>query len=241
MMCESRKHGDPMPVKCITFDLDDTLWDCEPVLMRAEAVLYQWLACHYPRVVGRYSEAELTAHRKSYVSRYPELRHDITLLRKQWLAHLFAEADYGQEYVEAAFAAFWLARNEVAIFEGVLEVLNTLRSIYRVGAVTNGNADVHHIGIGHYFDFVVTAARAGAAKPDARIFQMALAEGGVCAQEAVHVGDDPQRDVIGAAAVGMRTVWINPRQLPWTWERAPDAIIRCVTQLNTVLESWART
>ncbi|MGC1952714.1 MAG: hypothetical protein WA970_09110, partial [Gammaproteobacteria bacterium] len=35
-----------MTVKCITFDLDDTLWDCESVLMRAETVLYQWLAEH---------------------------------------------------------------------------------------------------------------------------------------------------------------------------------------------------
>jgi putative hydrolase of the HAD superfamily len=191
-------------------------------------------------VVGQYSQADLTAHRKCYISHYPELHHDMTLVRKQWLAHILAEADYGQECVEAGFKVFWLARNEVALFEGVLHALKALHGVYRMGAVTNGNADIHHIGIGQYFDFVVTAAEAGAAKPDARIFQMALAKGGVCAHETVHVGDDPERDVIGAGAVGMRTVWINPRQRAWEAGKSPDAVISCVAQLNAVLEFWAQ-
>lgn len=229
-----------MTVKCITFDLDDTLWDCEPALMRAEAVLYQWLARNYPRVAARYSQAELTAHRKCYISHYPELQHDITLLRKRWLASILAEDGYGQEFVEAGFKHFWLARNEVALFEGVVQILTAFQGVYRMGAITNGNADVHHIGIGHYFDFVVTAAEAGAAKPDARIFQLALAKGQVHAQETVHIGDDPRRDVIGAGAVGMRTVWVNPHQHAWGAGKMPDAVIESLDQLNAVLEDWAR-
>jgi HAD superfamily hydrolase (TIGR01549 family) len=228
-----------MTVKCITFDLDDTLWDCEPVLVRAEAVLYRWLGRNYRRVVARYSQAELTAHRKCYSSHHPELQHNITLLRKQWLASILAEAGYGQGCVEAGFKAFWFARNEVALFEGAVQVLKALHGVYRMGAVTNGNADIHHIGIGDYFDFVVTAAEAGAAKPDAKIFEMALAKGQVRAQEMVHVGDDPERDVIGARAVGMRTVWINHRQRVWEAGKMPDAVIQSLDQLNMVLKGWA--
>lgn len=230
-----------MTVKCITFDLDDTLWDCEPALTRAEAVLYQWLTRNHPRVVARYSQAELTVHRKCYISRYPELRHDITLLRKQWLASILAELGYGQDNVEAGFRAFWLARNEVVLFEGVLQILKALRGAYRLGAITNGNADIHHIGIGHYFDFAVTAAEAGAAKPDARIFQLALVKGQVRAEETVHVGDDPERDVIGAGAVGMRTVWINPCRRAWEFGKSPDAVIPSLGQLKSVLEGWAQS
>ncbi|MGF1612780.1 MAG: HAD family hydrolase [Gammaproteobacteria bacterium] len=227
-----------MSIKCVTFDLDDTLWDCEPVLARAEAVLYDWLACNYPRVVDRYSAGELTAHRKDYVSRYPQLQHDITLLRKQWLTFILTESDYDPESVETGFKLFWLARNEVALFEGVRQVLNALQGVYLLGAITNGNADVYHIGIGHYFDFVVTAAEAGVPKPNARIFQLALAKGRVRAEETVHVGDDPQRDVMGAGAVGMRTVWINPHRRAWDGTETPDAVISSVTQLGAVLESW---
>ena len=229
-----------MTVKCITFDLDDTLWDCEPALTRAEAVLYRWLACNYPRVGRRYSQAELTAHRKAYVSQYPELQHDITLLRKRWLAFILDEADYGHACVEAGFKVFWLARNEVALFEGAQAVLKALQGVYRMGAITNGNADVHHIGIGHYFDFVVTAAEAGAAKPDGRIFQLALAKAQVSAPEMVHVGDDPERDVGGAGAVGMRTIWINAHQLSWREGKAPDAVIQSLGELYAVLDDWAQ-
>lgn len=69
---------------------------------------------------------------------------------------------------------------------------------------------------------------------------MALAKGQVRAQETVHVGDDPQRDVIGAGAVGMRTVWINPRQRAWEAGKTPDAVIQSLRQLNAVLEGWAQ-
>jgi putative hydrolase of the HAD superfamily len=55
-------------------------------------------------------------------------------------------------------------------------------------------------------DAVVLPADAGAAKPDARIFLLALARLGVTAREAVYVGDDPHDDHAGAAAAGLRVV-----------------------------------
>ena len=115
--------------------------------------------------------------------------------------------------IGAAVAARAVAYH--ATFEEVHAALDGMRERYAVGAITNGNADVHHIGIGHYFDFVITAADAGAAKPKAEIFQAALAAAGVEACHAVHVGDDPKRDVHGANAVGMRTVWVNVNATPW--------------------------
>ena len=39
-----------MSIECITFDLDDTLWDVEPVILRAEELFYQWLSQHCPRI-----------------------------------------------------------------------------------------------------------------------------------------------------------------------------------------------
>jgi putative hydrolase of the HAD superfamily len=50
---------------------------------------------------------------------------------------------------------------------------------------------------------VVTSAEAGAAKPDAAIFRIALERLGVEPQRALHVGDSPE-DEAGAQAAGMR-------------------------------------
>jgi len=224
-----------MPLECVTFDLDDTLWECESVLSGAEHAFYAWIDRHYPRITASYDHDSLTAHRREFSERWPEIRHDLTHMRKHWLAHLAREFGYGEELVDEGFRVFWEKRNAVTLFDDVPGVLGRLKERYAIGAITNGNADVHYIGIGHYFDFVVTAASAGAAKPMPEIFRVALDAARVSAERAVHVGDDPERDVRGAAAVGMRTVWVNVDGSPWEGEGRPDAEIRTLEELVGVL------
>lgn len=62
------------------------------------------------------------------------------------------------------------------------------------------------LGLAALLDVVVLPADAGAAKPDARIFRLALARLGVAADAAVYVGDDADEDVAGATAAGLRAV-----------------------------------
>ena len=224
-------------LSCITFDLDDTLWDCEPVILRAEQRFHDWLGENFPRISERYQPAALVKHRRKFFERFPAKGHDFTWLRKQWLAHIAEEAGYAHEQVvEPGFHVFWKARNEVELYEYTHELLGSLRERFRVGCITNGNADVHHIGIGHYFDFVVTAASAGAQKPAPRIFEEALRAGDVSAEETLHVGDDAVRDVLGAGAIGMRTAWFNPRLTPWPGGKQPDHVVRNLRELRELLD-----
>ena len=225
-------------VRCITFDLDDTLWDCEPVILRAEQRFHGWVSENFPRITERYAPKAMLKHRRKFFTRFPDMGHDYTWLRKRWLEHLAEEAGYDHEaLVEPGFHVFWRARNEVELYDDAHDVIGALRKRFLVGCITNGNADVHHIGIGHWFDFVVTAAGAGAQKPEARIFEVALEAAGVPAREALHVGDDAKRDVLGAGAVGMRTVWFNPAQTPWPGGRQPDHVVRNLRQLGELLSS----
>lgn len=227
-----------MTLRCVTFDLDDTLWECGPILLAAEEAFYDWIRIHYPPIAQCYSLVDLVAHRREFFRRFPEMEHDLTGLRRRWMRHLADSFGFGPELVDSGFRVFWEHRNAVTLFEEAHAVLDAMRERYAVGAITNGNADVHHIGIGHYFDFVITAADAGAAKPKAEIFHAALSAAGVDAHQAVHVGDDPKRDVHGAKAVGMRTVWINVDGKPWPGGPSPDAEIRTLDQLEPVLEHW---
>ncbi len=224
-------------IRCVTFDLDDTLWDINPVIRRAEKVFYRWLEDCFPAVVQRYLPAELVEHRKRFMARMPELRHDLTAFRKSWLAEIARNTGYGGELVKQGFDVYWQARNEVELFQGVSDALRMLSTRYRLGAVTNGNADVHTIGIGHFFDFVVTSAEAGQAKPSPVIFEAALDEAGVSAAEVVHVGDDPVRDIAGAQQVGMRTVWVNVADVDWPGGPVPDAIVSDLPALPAAIAS----
>lgn len=227
-----------MPLRCVTFDLDDTLWECGPLLNAAEEAFYTWLAANYPLVCEHFSAAELISHRREYFKQLPDMAHDFTYLRRHWMQHLADCFGYDADLVEHGFRVFWEHRNAVTVFDEAHVLLDGMREHFAVGAITNGNADVHHIGIGHYFDFVITAAQAGAAKPNAEIFHAALNAAGVEAAHAVHVGDDPVRDVQGADAVGMRTVWVNVNAEPWPGGPPPDAEIRTLDELQPLLERW---
>jgi len=227
-----------MAIRLITFDLDDTLWECASVISAAEHVFYGWLGKHYPRVTQRLEPEALIHHRRSFFKTCEEISHDVTSMRKRWLKKLAREFDYPEDLVEPGFRVFWEHRNAVTLFDDASNLLPELKQRYTVGAITNGNADVHYIGVGHLFDFVVNAAQAGAAKPSPVIFNHALEHVGISAAEAVHVGDDPMTDVRGAKKAGMRTVWFNPEREPWPSGPRPDAEIATLPELNSVLEEW---
>lgn len=60
-------------------------------------------------------------------------------------------------------------------------------------------------------DFVVTSQGVRSYKPDPKIFKHALERLGYDPGDVVYVGDSPDDDIAGAAAVGMQTVWLNRR------------------------------
>jgi putative hydrolase of the HAD superfamily len=64
-----------------------------------------------------------------------------------------------------------------------------------------------YLGLEHFFDAVVAFEDTNATKPDPAPFKKALSLLGVKPQEALMVGDWPERDIRGAAELGMKTVF----------------------------------
>jgi FMN phosphatase YigB (HAD superfamily) len=61
----------------------------------------------------------------------------------------------------------------------------------------------------HMFGAVVISAEAGWRKPHPAAFLRALADLGVAAEHSCHVGDHFHQDVVGAARLGIRPVWVR--------------------------------
>ncbi|MGI8924974.1 MAG: HAD-IA family hydrolase [Fimbriimonadales bacterium] len=59
------------------------------------------------------------------------------------------------------------------------------------------------------FDFAIASLEFGYEKPDRRIFNEALAQGGAAAEETVHVGDSLEDDFIGATDAGMGALLLD--------------------------------
>ena len=228
-----------MTIELITFDLDDTLWDTAPVIVRAEAVLRDWLLTHAPKA-GALDVADFQALRLRVLTEQPQLKHRISALRRRVLFQALQDTSYANalQLADEAFDVFIEARHALEVFEQAEPTLEALAREYALGVVTNGNADVRRIGLGHHFKFVLCAEDIGIAKPDARLFHEALLRGAVTAGAAVHVGDHPGDDIAGAQQAGLRAVWFNPGGKHWDGDKAPDAEIGCLSELPAVLKQF---
>lgn len=226
-------------IRALTLDLDDTLWPIEPVVLRAEAELDAWLAQHCPEVAAAWPIEAMRELRTRVHADNPELAHDFTALRKLSLAHVFEPFGHGEELVERAFEVFYAARNRVELYPDAGPALQRLAGRFPIASLSNGNADLHRIGLGEYFVATVTARTVGVGKPHPRIFERAVACLGLPAAQVAHVGDDPLLDVQGAQRAGLVAVWLNRSGAAWPLQRPPDIEIAELGALEPALERYA--
>lgn len=114
----------------------------------------------------------------------------------------------GERIPSADFVDAFIGALVFEPIEGVVETLDRLRGHgLRLAVVANWDCALsEHLDradLTRHFDVVVASARAGFAKPDPRIFELALSELGVPASRTLHVGDEPV-DEEGARAAGLR-------------------------------------
>ncbi len=99
------------------------------------------------------------------------------------------------------------------LYESVPEVLQALAGKYKMGIIANqslGSEErMRNWGILDYFDVIVASAEAGVAKPDKRIFGLALEKSGAKPEECCMIGDRLDNDIIPAKEMGLHTIWVR--------------------------------
>ena len=113
-------------VRALCFDLDDTFWDVQRVLARAEGRVAEFLAQHYPRLASLDREQHRAA-RIELAREAPQRSHDLTWLRTEAMRRLARTAGYPDAVGEQAFA---LGAREVleASFDTKRQLWNLVRS-----------------------------------------------------------------------------------------------------------------
>lgn len=204
-----------MTIDVVLFDLDDTLFDHRDSVRQgieahrvalglpghANEEFARWNALeeeHYHRYLT--GELDFLEQRRARARGFVEPHGQI-------LADPDADAWF-EAYLRHYEGNWQLHRDAAACLDRM-----DARGI-RLGIITNGDisfqgAKLAGLGITDRFEHVIASGSVGFAKPDPRIFEFACEEFGVAPTRAMYVGDRLHTDAIGAAAAGLRGVWLD--------------------------------
>ncbi len=220
-------------IRVITFDLDNTLWDVATVISGAERRMAACLGEQVPEAMALYRDGDAVSEiRAGLIGEQPSIVHDVSRLREELVYRCIRRVGLAKararRLARHAFTVFLDARHEIEYFDGALDALERLSRNYRLGSLTNGNADPKRLGLDRYFAFNFSAASVGVGKPAPTMFEKVLSRNGVRAGETVHIGDHPVDDIEGAAGVGMHTVWMNGphQQVKFSGETTAEPTVR---------------
>ena len=234
------------PVDLVTFDLYDTLielnpprWErladvartrgieADPVVLReADRIAEDYFTLENgTRPIRDRSWAEREAFRLELMRRWLEaadLPHDpetVRALRQAYISEFDEMSDH----------------HHYRLFPDVMPALRKLRRAgLKTALISNADEDVTVIAVHFAFaplmDMIVTSALVGYEKPDPRTYYAALEPLQVEPERALHVGDQPKSDVIGARGVGMGAVLID------RYDRHRDTDIPTVSSLTELAE-----
>jgi len=205
------------PLRAIFFDAGGTVIYADATVILA-ALAEQGVA----RDLAAYRQADVAARRTVVAWLAAGNRGDENT-RWRLYARALLDTLGCPPHAEAAVRAAVAARHQegtlwCSVADGTSAVLAGLRAAgHTLGVVSNADGRVatflEHAGLRDAFDFIVDSALIGFEKPDPRIFGIACERAGVRPEEAAHVGDVYEIDVVGARAAGVTPILFDPDDL----------------------------
>ena len=205
-------------VEAMTFDLDDTLYNNEPIIREAEKALQAHIAKRHP-VAAKLSANYWFALKKQAIAKDNRLASDMGQLRRVVLTAALSgtapdalsitpsEDPLINKAVDECFNCFYDARSNFAIEESILKTLKKVSAHIPLIAITNGNVDTKKIGIDGFFQASLHASLKRPMKPAPDMFNEAANLLGIAPKHILHVGDNIIKDVYGALNAGYQTAW----------------------------------
>jgi len=209
---------DGINTKVILFDFYGTLvhintdeHDIQPWLIVASYLRYRGAKISAAELQNMYFNCV-----KESLDRSPEPYPDVNVIHifTDILARLKVEPS---EDLVSTIAQLYrsLSINEFRLFSETLQVLSTLATKFRLGLVSDSQEvyiipELRMVALDSLFETVVISSQYGFRKPDPRLFQQALKEMELTTTDGIlYVGDNWERDIVGATNAGIQSVWIQ--------------------------------
>lgn len=205
--------------KDIFFDLDHTIWDFDK---NAEETLHElYFKFNFDQLfqqknADRFIEV-YTINNHRVWDLYHHGKIDKPTLRRMRFADTFTELGVDPQLFPTSFEEEYLliCPTKKNLFPNAIETLNYLKEKYNLHLISNGfkeacQSKLAHSNLEPYFKTIVISEIFGINKPDPRIFEYALDNGGAQKEHSIMIGDNIDADVRGALNVGMDAIYFNP-------------------------------
>ena len=223
-----------LPIKGVIFDLDNTLLD----FMKMKEVAVK------SAIKGMIEAGLAIDEKESYkdiVSIYEDFGWE-----NQKVFDVFLNKSIG--YVDNKFLAAGIVAYRRAREANLLAYPNvnrTLVSLTKLGIKLAVVSDapsreawmrIYYLNLYHFFDAVITFDDSGERKPSSKPFEMALNKLQLKAEDSLMIGDWPERDVVGAKQIGMRTAFAVYGDTFGTNNSGADWDIQDVSEIITIIK-----
>lgn len=221
-------------IKALIFDLDNTLVDFMLLKERAiEAAIHSMI------------DAGLNLTKEEVNNRIHEIYKKEGIEYQQVFDQLFIDS-YGvidHKIISAGIVAYRTARE--AALKPYPKVFPTLIELIKMGMKLAVVSDapsreawlrLSYINFHHLFDVVITYDDTFEKKPSAAPFNLALQRLNLKPQECLMIGDWAERDMVGAKAVGMKTVFARYGDTFNTIHPGSDYDINCISELINIIK-----
>jgi putative hydrolase of the HAD superfamily len=169
---------------------------------------------------------------------YPEV--DIYRIFSSMM-HRYGNRKYSKSaIVDIAVLFRSLTMRRFEVFQGVYEVLSSLLEKYELALVSDAQwvftePEMAMLGLTRFFKFRILSSRFGFKKPDVRLFGVAMKKLVINAEEAVYIGDNPPKDLVGAKKAGMEFILFRSEYKSYN-DFQPDRHFSDYSELLKIIE-----
>lgn len=198
-------------IKAVIFDIDNTLYSYDPCNDAGTDAVYGLLHSRFGTEKESYESA--LSDSKRVIKKFnanTASSHNRFLYFQRLSEQL---GFFSPELVLEMYECFWKAYfDKMELYPDALNLLCKLKkNNIRIGFCTDLTAQIQFrkiiaLGLSDIPDAVVTSEECGAEKPSAVMYETILKKLGVSPENAIMIGDSPQKDVLGAKNCGIRPV-----------------------------------
>ena len=192
-------------IKAVIFDLDNTLLDF--MTMKKEAVMS---ALSSMKEAGL--DIDVDNSYKEIMDIYEVSGWENQLVFDKFLKNKLGYID--NKYLAAGIVAYRRAKEtNLKAYPNVEKTLNhLLENNIKLAIVSDAPSReawmrIYYLGLHSFFETVITFDESGERKPSPTPFKLALGRLNLSKDEVLMVGDWPERDMVGASSVGIKTIF----------------------------------